>query len=867
MYASSDNESSLSSPQNAFRRRFRSGQTLKCFILTPNAHYINPTFLELSRSSNDKLSAPMSLSLSSFDTITVRSGDSNGSPFSTTTFTAFGPSSWAHQRDVSPATIISDSTPSTHASSPLPSIMSNLMLPTNLDETNEPSATTPLTMASPTGSSPTSLVYRQGLGMSPVLFGSPQSDVPRYDSSLASLTKKFVSILMSSPEQGIDLSEAAQEMGVAKRRLYDVSNVLEGVGITVKFGKNRSKLNPDLSGLSNIRVTSPEDNESDQIGSPPRLMKTTAVDPNVARTEGLQRAIVALRQEERQLDEYIDLLVAMVKRFAPRAQEPKSSEASQAQSPSKADNFFEDMFVTYDDLLSLGSYGSDTVIAARAPSGTTVEVPDPDQGMRPGTRQFKLYLDSQGAQQDNDRKADKQPIEVFLVQYFGADLNQPATSANVAASTAAALPSESSARVPLSSEARATYPHSSQPSGVDVLKKPYIDYGPRLSSPYADAQMTTDRTQRRPHLSTDTRTFASGAPGSTLLATYGRSDGNLYGNVPSQQPYLSSMYPSMGQPPPAPPPHLQAYPYAVPGSYDGAAWQHWPPMRESRLPRSGLSQPDIPWAPPVSKMPRNRGPRSTGVTSEARLRGESRNRATAAQTSRPPAAGASASRKRASPGASPREVSARKARKPRSLRLEPRADPEASREPSSDLFSQTFGGGLESNVPASALLSGAASPSMRSRDYPHDDTSTDTGAPLTPRALTANLTASSGMSPMNFHFDLLDIPLQSPTGRLMPLQSPTGTSYGATSRPVPSLGSPIFPSSLHQGPWHGSQTAPYPLPGLPNDLSPDVIFPGNNDDTRWALLPQGSNNDVDVEHEERGDDGGDNAKQRDDRRV
>jgi len=52
------------------------------------------------------------------------------------------------------------------------------------------------------------------------------------------LTEKFIYLLddYSSPHSGgeLDLNIAVQELGVQKRRLYDITNVLEGVGLIKK---------------------------------------------------------------------------------------------------------------------------------------------------------------------------------------------------------------------------------------------------------------------------------------------------------------------------------------------------------------------------------------------------------------------------------------------------------------------------------------------------------------------------------------------------------------------------------------------------------------------------------------------------------
>ena len=58
------------------------------------------------------------------------------------------------------------------------------------------------------------------------------------ETSLGSLTKKFCELLHSSPDGVLDLNEAADTLNVQKRRIYDITNVLEGVGLISKASKN-----------------------------------------------------------------------------------------------------------------------------------------------------------------------------------------------------------------------------------------------------------------------------------------------------------------------------------------------------------------------------------------------------------------------------------------------------------------------------------------------------------------------------------------------------------------------------------------------------------------------------------------------------
>jgi len=52
------------------------------------------------------------------------------------------------------------------------------------------------------------------------------------------LTKTFISLLREAPNQTLDLNKAVRQLEVQKRRIYDITNVLEGIGLIVKLRKN-----------------------------------------------------------------------------------------------------------------------------------------------------------------------------------------------------------------------------------------------------------------------------------------------------------------------------------------------------------------------------------------------------------------------------------------------------------------------------------------------------------------------------------------------------------------------------------------------------------------------------------------------------
>jgi E2F/DP family winged-helix DNA-binding domain len=60
----------------------------------------------------------------------------------------------------------------------------------------------------------------------------------RHDNSLSVLTKKFIELIRNSPDGTIDLNRAVEVLGVQKRRIYDITNVLEGINYVEKLQKN-----------------------------------------------------------------------------------------------------------------------------------------------------------------------------------------------------------------------------------------------------------------------------------------------------------------------------------------------------------------------------------------------------------------------------------------------------------------------------------------------------------------------------------------------------------------------------------------------------------------------------------------------------
>jgi hypothetical protein len=65
-------------------------------------------------------------------------------------------------------------------------------------------------------------------GESPGGVGPAPGSACRNDHSLGKLTEKFMDLIRAAPDGLLDLNFAADQLKVQKRRIYDITNVLEG---------------------------------------------------------------------------------------------------------------------------------------------------------------------------------------------------------------------------------------------------------------------------------------------------------------------------------------------------------------------------------------------------------------------------------------------------------------------------------------------------------------------------------------------------------------------------------------------------------------------------------------------------------------
>ena len=183
------------------------------------------------------------------------------------------------------------------------------------------------------------------------------------DSSLGVLTKKFVSLIQSAPNKCIEINDATRTLQVQKRRIYDITNVLEGIGLIEKKHKNRIRW----------------------IGS-----KTS--EDYSQEIKNYEREMKELKEEEEMIDAWTQKLQESLNQLI---KEPEYANLA---------------FITQEDINSLPSLTdnpNEILLAIRAPLGSILEVPDPDLYVNENEK-YQIILNS---------KSD--PITMYMVSNEG----------------------------------------------------------------------------------------------------------------------------------------------------------------------------------------------------------------------------------------------------------------------------------------------------------------------------------------------------------------------------------------------------------------------------------------------------------------
>ncbi|NWT17628.1 E2F6 factor, partial [Vireo altiloquus] len=183
---------------------------------------------------------------------------------------------------------------------------------------------------------------------------------PRFDASLVLLTRRFMALLKKAPDGVLDLNEVATTLGVRKRRVYDITNVLDGIHLIRKRSKNL------IQWIGN--------NLDQVVGKTPEQ-------------QILKDELSDLSAMEEALDELIKSCAHQI------------FELTDDKENAKYPEHVVFAYVTYQDIRSIQAFQEQIVIAIKAPEETKLEIPVPKED------HIKVHV-----------KSTKGPIDVYLCE-------------------------------------------------------------------------------------------------------------------------------------------------------------------------------------------------------------------------------------------------------------------------------------------------------------------------------------------------------------------------------------------------------------------------------------------------------------------
>ncbi|KAK7864017.1 hypothetical protein R5R35_000121 [Gryllus longicercus] len=171
----------------------------------------------------------------------------------------------------------------------------------------------------------------------------------RFEKSLGLLTTRFVSLLQKARDGVLDLKVAADILAVRqKRRIYDITNVLEGIGLIEKKSKNSIQWKGAGPGCNTQEMAT--------------------------RLSGLKREIAILEDHEAKLDTHKQWVQQSIRNITDDVENSHLA------------------YITHEDIYKC--FEGNTLLAIQAPNGTDLEVPVINEQEPNGKKKYQIHLKS-----------------------------------------------------------------------------------------------------------------------------------------------------------------------------------------------------------------------------------------------------------------------------------------------------------------------------------------------------------------------------------------------------------------------------------------------------------------------------------------
>ena len=172
------------------------------------------------------------------------------------------------------------------------------------------------------------------------------NDDMKQENSLGKLTINFLKHIKEKGRVNININSLVNDLKVKKRRIYDITNVLQGMGYIEKNGKNEIKWNQNYRNLENI------------------LNKNSLPESFVSNYNKLKLELDELKMEEKKIDEELNKYNEEFNYISKKKDFPKYG------------------YITFNDMIKLSKSENLNFMIIKATKGTVINVIDDEESKK-----------------------------------------------------------------------------------------------------------------------------------------------------------------------------------------------------------------------------------------------------------------------------------------------------------------------------------------------------------------------------------------------------------------------------------------------------------------------------------------------------
>ena len=184
----------------------------------------------------------------------------------------------------------------------------------------------------------------------------------KQDNSLSQLTQSFLDYIKKKGRVRISINELVEDLKVKKRRIYDITNVLQGIGYLDKIGKNEILW---IKNSNSITIPNYTSSSKDEVTS----------ENHISNYSQLKKELDDLKSQKNNIEANLNKFKEEFKLISEKNEFPKYG------------------YITFDDICDLSINEKVNFMLIKAPKGTQINVID-DEESKKAFNKIKTQMDN-----------------------------------------------------------------------------------------------------------------------------------------------------------------------------------------------------------------------------------------------------------------------------------------------------------------------------------------------------------------------------------------------------------------------------------------------------------------------------------------